>query len=161
MAEKKSSGGIRPEQKLKSFLILDWMKKNTDRFHTKNADKIAAAISDEYGIPAERRSVYRDIDAINAVVLIAHGDAADFEEAVELVQDGQETIVYDATRKGYYYDNVFCDFEDIRLAAESIYAAKFIDKTRADRIIEEIICKDISKYQKKDIMRDFDEAIPG
>ena len=154
MAEKKSSGGIRPEQKLKSFLILDWMKKNTDRFHTKNADKIAAAISDEYGIPAERRSVYRDIDAINAVVLIAHGDAADFEEAVELVQDGQETIVYDATRKGYYYDNVFCDFEDIRLAAESIYAAKFIDKTRADRIIEEIICKDISKYQKKDIMRD-------
>lgn len=154
MAEKKSIGGIRPEQKLKSFLILDWMKKNTDRFHTKNADKIAATISDGYGIPAERRSVYRDIDAINAVVLIAHGDAADFEEAVELVQDGQETIVYDATRKGYYYDNVFCDFEDIRLAAECIYAAKFIDKARADRIIEEIICKDISKYQKKDIMRD-------
>ena len=56
--------------------------------------------------------------------------------------------------KTEYYDNLFCDLEDIRLAAECIYAAKFIDKARADRIIEEIICKDISKYQKKDIMRD-------
>ena len=157
MAEKNkqsTNGGIRPEQKLKSYLVLKHLQKNTDRFHTMSADDIADAMSEDYGISAERRSIYRDIDAINAAVLLEHEEAFDYDEALELIEDGQKTVVYDAARKGYYYNNIFCDFEDVRLAAECIYAAKFIDKARADRIIEEIICKDISEYQKKDVMRD-------
>ena len=150
----KKKAGLKPEQKLKSYLILNYLQKNTDKYHTINADAIADTISGDYGISAERRSVYRDIDAINEAVLLAHGEASDVEEAKELVADGQVTVVYDAAQKGYYYDNLFCDFEDIRLAAECIYAAKFIDKARADRIIDEIICKDISKYQKEDVKRD-------
>ena len=75
MAEYNEKRKLHQEQKLKSFLILDWMKKNTDRCHTLSADKIAAAIEVDYGIPVERRSVYRDIDAINVAVLIANGDA--------------------------------------------------------------------------------------
>ena len=152
--DKKRNGGIRADQKLKSYLILEWMKKKTDRYHVKDAETIADTIKADYGISAERRSVYRDIDAINAAVLIAHGEAADMEEALELVADGQKTIVYDAARRGYYYNNVFCDFEDIWLAAQCIYAAKFIDKARADRIIQEIICKDISKHQTEDVLKD-------
>ena len=154
MAKEKGNGGIRLDQKLKAYLILNLLQKNTDKFHTMNADAIAEAISEDYGISAERRSVYRDIDSINTAVLLAHGEACDIDEAYELVEDGQKTIVYDAARKGYYYDNLFADFEDIRLAAECIYAAKFIDKARADRIIEEIICKDVSDYQKEDVKRD-------
>lgn len=155
MAEekKKSNGGIRPEQKLKSFILLDWMRKNTDKFHTMTGEEIAIAIQ-ALGISAERRSVYRDFEAIDMAVLITHGDAKNYEEAVERVEDGENTILYDSSKRGYYFDNIFCDFEDVRLAAECIYAAKFIDKARADRIVKEIICKDISKYQKEDVMRD-------
>ena len=154
MTDKKEKRGLQLNQKMKAYLILDFLQKNTDRFHTMSADAIADAISEDYGISAERRSVYRDIDAINAAVLLAHGDALDIDEANELVADGQKTIVYDAARKGYYYDNIFADFEDIRLAVECIYAAKFIDKARADKIIEEIICKGVSDYLIEDVKRD-------
>ena len=138
------NSGMKFDQKMKSYLVLHWMKKNTDRFNTKTAEEIAIEISGKYGVSAERRSIYRDIDAINQVVLLEHGEASDIDEAIELVEDGQETITYDTSKRGYYYDNLFCDFEDIKLAAECIYGAKFIDKARADRIIEELICKDIS-----------------
>ena len=84
MAEEKKKKGLLPEQKLKSYLVLDWLKKNTDRNHTYNADYIADVISEDYGISAERRSVYRDIDAINEAVLLAHEEAFDIEEAREL-----------------------------------------------------------------------------
>ena len=154
MAEEKKKKGLLPEQKLKSYLILDWLKKNTDRNHTYNADYIADVISEDYGISAERRSVYRDIDAINEAVLLAHEEAFDIEEARELVESGQRTIVYDAASKGYYYDNVFCDFDDIRLAAEAIYSAKFIDKASADRLVKELIFQNISVHQQADIKDD-------
>lgn len=154
MAEEKAKRGLKPEQKLKSFLILEWMKKNSDKNHTWNADSIAEEIQDAYGISAERRSVYRDIDAINEAVLLAHEEAFSIKKARELVEGGQRTIVYDASSKGYYYDNLFCNFDDVKLAAECIYAAKFIDKESADRIVEEIICKDISYHQTDEITDD-------
>ena len=159
MAVKRKPGGnensgLKHDQKLKAYLILNHLQQETDKLHTLDACAIADKISDEYGISAERRSVYRDIDAINLAVLMAHGEASDIDEARELLEDGAETIVYDPVTKGYYYDNLFADFDDIRLAAECVYAAKFIDKNRADKIIEEIICKNISIYQKEDVLRD-------
>jgi len=138
MAEKECiEKGLSKDQKLKAYLILNWLQKKTDKNHVLNATEIADAIT-TYGISAERRSVGRDIMAINEAVLLAHEEALDVDEAREMVEDGQETIVYDPVRKGYYYDNLFCDFEDIRLVAECIYAAKFIDEKRAEKMIEEI-----------------------
>lgn len=145
--------GLSKDQKLKAYLILDYLQKKTDKNHVMNAAEIADAIV-TYGISAERRSVGRDIEAINEAVLLAHEEALDVEEAREMVADGQKTIVYDTVHKGYYYDNLFCDFEDIRLVAECIYAAKFIDEKRAEKMIEEIVCQNISEHQKEEIMRD-------
>lgn len=145
--------GRQNDQKLKAFLILNWLQKKTDKNHVLNATEIADAIT-TFGISAERRSVGRDIEAINEAVLLAQEEALDVEEAHEMVEDGQKTIVYDPVRKGYYYDNLFCDLEDIRLVAECIYAAKFIDEKRAERMIEEIVCKNISEHQKEEVLRD-------
>ena len=151
--EKKKKAGLHKDQKLKAYLILDWLQKKTDRNHVLNATEIAADM-ERYGISAERRSVGRDIEAINTAVLLAHGEAIDIDEAHELVEDGQETIVYDPVLKGYYYDNLFCDFEDIRMVAECIYASKFIDEARAEKMIDEIVCRNISEHQRKEILRD-------
>lgn len=153
------NGGTRLDQKLKAYLVLELLRRQTDRFHPMCADVIADKIKDEYGISAERRSIYRDIDAINEAVLIAHGEARNIKEAKELVEGGMITIPYSASnyakeKKGFYFDNLFVDFEDIRLAAECIYSAKFIDKARADRIIREIVCKDISEHQRDEIVSD-------
>ena len=154
MEEKEVVGrGRQNDQKLKAFLILNWLQKKTDKNHVLNATEIADAIT-TFGISAERRSVGRDIEAINEAVLLAQEEALDVTEAHEMVEDGQKTIIYDPVRKGYYYDNLFCDFEDIRLVAECIYAAKFIDEKRAERMIEEIVCKNISEHQKEEILRD-------
>ena len=151
--EESKSAGRQNGQKLKAYLILNWLQKRTDKNHVLNATEIALEI-ERYGISAERRSVGRDIDAINTAVLLANDEALNVDEARELVDDGQKTIVYDPVRKGYYYDNLFCDFEDIRLVAECIYAAKFIDEKRAEKMIEEIVCKNISEHQKDEILRD-------
>ena len=154
MEEKEVVGrGRQNDQKLKAFLILNWLQKKTDKNHVLNATEIADAIT-TFGISAERRSVGRDIEAINEAVLLAQEEALDVDEAREMVEDGQKTIVYDPVRKGYYYDNLFCDLEDIRLVAECIYAAKFIDEKRAERMIEEIVCKNISEHQKEEVLRD-------
>jgi predicted DNA-binding transcriptional regulator YafY len=154
MAENKKNRGLQLNQKMKSYLVLDLLQKETDCNHVLDAFEIAEKIKGTYKISAERRSVYRDIDAINAVLLIARGDVKNIKKANTMVEGGETTIVYDATKKGYYYDNIFFDYEDVRIAAECIYAAKFIDEDRAERIVEEIICKGISKYQKKEIKRD-------
>lgn len=145
--------GRQNDQKLKAYLILDLLRKKTDRNHVINATEIADYISD-YGISAERRSVGRDIRAINIAVLLAHGDAKNVKDASDSVKAGQETIVYDPVKKGYYYNDLYSDFEDVRLVAECIYAAKFIDASRADRMIKEIVSKNISEHQIKDVLHD-------
>lgn len=157
--EKKEKRGLQLNQKLKAYLILDMLQKRTDRFHPMSADAIAIAIEADYNISAERRSVYRDIDAINVALLLSHGDAKTPEQAKELVEDGMATIQYvasnyDKEKKGFYYDDIFVDLEDVRLAAECIYAAKFIDEARAEKILDEIIFKGISSHQKDDVKRD-------
>ncbi len=86
--EKRKKAGLRKDQKIKAYLILDWMQKKTDENHVLDATEIAVEM-ERYGISAERRSVGRDIKAINAAVLLAHGEAIDIDEARELVEDGQ------------------------------------------------------------------------
>ena len=153
MVEKRTDRGRQNDQKLKAYLILNWLQKKTDKNHVLTATEIADAIT-TYGISAERRSVGRDIKAINEAVLLAQEEALDVDEAREMIKDGQETIIYDSVRKGYYYDNLFCDFEDVRMVAECIYAAKFIDQKRVEKMIDEIVCKNISEHQKQEILRD-------
>ena len=59
--------GKREHQKLKSYIVLQILQKETDENHVMSAMEIAAAL-EEMGIDAERRSIYRDIDDINKIL---------------------------------------------------------------------------------------------
>ena len=81
MDEKKR--GKRDNQKLKPYVVYQYLMRNTDEDHVATANEIVAYL-EECGIGAERRSIYRDIDDINKVIWMVENDA-DIEEAAEAV----------------------------------------------------------------------------
>ena len=153
MAEQeKSTRGKRDNQKLKPYVVYQYLMRNTDEDHVATANEIVAYL-EECSIGAERRSIYRDIDDINKVIWMVENDA-DIEEAAEAVAaDEEKTIVYDTHKKGFYVQMRHHDLNDIRLLAECVYAAKFIPQGQADRLID-AVCEFVSEPQAEKIRRD-------
>ena len=88
----------------------------------------ASSIQNNYGISAERRSIYRDIDEINLISLMLD-QGCTLEQAKEMLEDGDDslkTVVYDHRMKGFYVAQRKYTFDDIRLLAECVYSAKFV-----------------------------------
>ena len=77
------SHGKKNNQKMKPYLVLQYLLKKSDENHQKSAYDIMAYL-EECGITAERRSVYRDIDEINKAMLILENDI-DIDEAEEIL----------------------------------------------------------------------------
>lgn len=63
--------GKKPNQKLKPYLVLQFLLRETDENNVVTADDIVAYLN-EIGIDAERRSVYKDIEEIIAVCRYLH-----------------------------------------------------------------------------------------
>lgn len=143
--------GKKPNQKLKPYLVLQYLLRETDENHVVKADDIVVYLQ-ENGIDAERRSIYRDIEEINkANWMIENG--ATLQEAEEAIKDEQERLViFDRHRnpKGFYVRQRHYDLNDIRLLAECVYAAKFIPQGQADRLVS-VIGEFVSKHQAEKI----------
>lgn len=107
------------------------------------APQIVGYLQETCGIYAERRSIYRDIEEINKAMLMLENNI-DILEAEELlaedVYDEEKFIVYDKNRKGFYVRRRFYDLYDIRLLAECIYSAKFLEAKQAERLAD-IVCE--------------------
>lgn len=144
--------GKKENQKMKPYLVYEYLKRNTDENHVASASEIIAYLQ-ECGIEAERRSIYRDIDDINKVIWMVENDAdiAAAEEAV--AADEEKAIIYDRSKKGFYVQQRRYDLNDIRLLAECVYAAKFIPQGQADRLID-TVCGFVSEPQAQRIRRD-------
>ena len=65
-----SGRGKKRNQKMKPFLVYHYLLKHTDEHHTVKADDICSDMKEIYGIEAERRGIYRDIDEINKQVIL-------------------------------------------------------------------------------------------
>ena len=137
--------GKKPNQKLKPYLVLQYLMRETDENHLVTAYDIVSYLED-CGIDAERRSIYRDIDEINKAVWIDENGGT-IEEAEEALEDEEERIVvYDPHRKGFYVRQRRYDLNDIRLLAECVYSAKFIPQGQADRLAA-VVSDFVSKHQ--------------
>lgn len=143
MEEKKPKGRI-AVQKMKPYLVYDYLMRRTDTNHVASGKEIVAYLQN-LGIPAERRSIYTDIEEINKALLLVSPDhysdpkADTIEEAEELLKDPKErTIIYDEHRKGYYVRKRHYKVNDVRLLAECVYSAKFIDEKRAKRLVNSV-----------------------
>lgn len=141
-----------PHHKIKPYIVLQYLLRNTDEDHVQTALDIVAYL-EECGIEAERRSIYRDIDEINAVALMLEEDCTIEEAEAMLADEGGDAlklIVYDPHRKGFYVRQRHFDLNDIRLLAECVYSAKFVTEKQAKRMVE-VVCDFVSEYQAERI----------
>ena len=155
--------GKKPNQKLKPYLVQQYLLKNTDEDHVASAYDIIDFL-EQCGVAAERRSIYRDIEDINKVMWLMENkqddeDGIDIEAAEEALaadEDGAEkVIVYQkhTKDKGFYVRQRRYDSNDIRLLAECVYSAKFLSQGQADRLAD-VVCEFVSKYQAEKIRHD-------
>ena len=160
--------GKKPNQKLKPYLVQQYLLRNSDEDHVVTAEDIVEFL-DRCGIDAERRSIYRDISDINKVMWLKRNKTFtsddeeddgvtifDAEDALEEDEENEErAIAYQkhAAKKGFYINNRSYDYRDIRLLAECVYSAKFLSQGQADRLAN-VVCEFVSKYQAEKIRHD-------
>lgn len=129
-SSKRKAGYKRKGQKYKSLLVWQVLLKRTDEEHPLSVDDIQDHLR-MYGIETERRSIYRDIKALQALLDL------DFEADIE----DRERLGYEIgyTRKqpsGYMVTQRPYSFDDVMLLAECINSAKFISAEQAEGLRE-------------------------
>ena len=146
--------GKKQNQKLKPYLVLQYLLRQSDENHVISAEKIVAYLQEICGIYAERRSIYRDIDEINKAMLIVE-EEIDVHEAEERIaeDESEKLVVYDKSKKGFYVRQRHYDPQDIRLLAECVYSSKFLSAGQAERLAN-VVCEFVSEEQAKTIKHD-------
>lgn len=150
----KEGHGKKDNQKLKPYLVMRYLLQKSDETHAVRVSEIIQYLKG-IGIYAERRSIYSDIEQINITMLMAEKDLFIEEAYEELEEYGDESryIVYNPNKKGYYVRERRFELDEIRLAAESIYASKFLTQRESDSLID-LICGFVSEHQAKQIKHD-------
>ena len=98
-SELKINRGKKPNQKLKPYLVLQFLLRETDENYVVTADEIVAYLN-EIGIDAERRSIYKDIEEINKATRMIENRGT-LQEAEEAITDEEERLViFDPQEKG-------------------------------------------------------------
>ncbi len=106
------------EQKLKPLYIMDFLLQNSDEDHPVSAKDIIAYLETQ-GISAERKSVYTDIDALNA-----------FGLGIEQGNVGK--------KKGFYIGNRNFELPELKLLVDSVQSSKFITRKKTSTLIRKI-----------------------
>ena len=151
--------------KLKPYLIMRYLQRESDNQHLKTADDIVAYLEDKFNILSERKSIYRDIKEINTIYLLEYynnelKEEWTIQEAQEYLKtcgDDEKAIIYKQINKnnrGFYWTDRGFSEDDIFLLAECINSAKFISKKEAKKFIEDISDTYLSKYQRELINKD-------
>ena len=119
-----SDKGRKEHQKMKPYLVYQYLLRNSDENHVVTAPRIVGYLL-ELGIYAERRSIYKDIEEINnALWLLDNKDDIEVlgdEGLTEILDEAKEngdyyeTIVYDNSKKGFYVFQRKYNASDIRL----------------------------------------------
>ena len=155
MTEKKPAHhGKQPNQKIKPYVVLQYLLRATDENNVATSKDIIAFL-EEHGLTAERRSIYRDVEEINKVALMLEYDCS-IEEAAEMLEEGSDDlrlVLYEEHKKGFYIRQRHFDLTDIRLLAECVYAAKFVSEGQAKRLVN-VVCEFVSEHQAERIKHD-------
>lgn len=153
MSEEKKRGkgnansGRKFDQKMKPFFVYQYLMRETDEKHCVKASDIIEFLDLNFKISAERRSIYHDIQEINKAILAFEEDIT-LEEAEERIfDDEEEKVIRYKPNKGFYVAKRKYEEEDIRLIAECVQAAKFVDEKRADMLLSDVIYKWVSEHQ--------------
>ena len=160
MLEEKEAAqrGKKPNQKLKTYLVLHYLLRESDREHPKNADDIAQYLEEDVGIYAERRSIYRDIHDINIANLILENGITAEEAEIMLDEDPKDEadtrLVKLNRKRGFYVVPRRYTPEDIQFLTECVSSAKFLPEGKAKKLVQAITADHLSIHQQKIIVND-------
>src|SRR5699024_6787449 len=120
------------KQKVKTLFVAKYFLENSDENHPIIAGDIVDYLREECGIEVERRAIYRDIAALRDVygMDIAGG------------QGGKYRLL---SRQ--------FEFDDLRLLAECVHAAKFISASKAKELVK-TISEFCSVYQAEKLQKE-------
>lgn len=149
-----TGSGRKEHQRMKPFLIYMYLMKYTDENNPASGDTIADALKEDYGICAERRSIYKDINELNIASIILENDCT-FEEAEEMLKKYKDeyAIIKYKHPHGFYAARRPIEPENARILAECVYQARFIPEKQAHSLIDEF-CGFLSEAQTKHIKKD-------
>ena len=130
--------GRKSNQRMKHFLVLQYLLENTDADHPAKTEEIVDHLKEDCGIYAERRSIYKDVEEINVAYVMKELDVS-YEEAVAELQDdpGLATIQH-KHKRGFYVARRPLDLEDARLIAECVHTARFVTDHDANAVVAQI-----------------------
>lgn len=123
-------------QKLKILYVLDILKKYSDEQNPVTSNEICEYL-DQVGIPAERKSVYKDIEA--------------------LIDYGYD-IIYSQSPKGYFLASREFEEPEIFLLSDAVRTAKFITPKKTRELVKKfdsMLSVTARKKRNKDIYIDF------
>lgn len=117
-------------QKLKLLYIMDMLKEHSDEEHPLTAARMIDEL-ELYGITAERKSIYRDIQVLQEYGL-------DIEKAPE--------------NNGFYLVNREFELPELKLLVDAVAASKFITEKKSRELVTKIEGL-ASEYQAKHLHR--------
>ena len=104
-------------QKLKTLYVAKFFLENSDEDHPVSASEIVDYLREECSVEAERRSIYRDIAVLR--------------DKFGMDIDGGQGGRYRLLSRQF-------EFDDLRILAECVHAAKFISAAKAKDLVETI-----------------------
>lgn len=119
-------------QRLKSLYIMKILLEATDEEHGISMRELMSEL-EHYGISAERKSIYRDIDG-----LIDYG--IDIKKEIS-----KQSCLYHIVNRDF-------EFVELRMLVDAVQSAKFISENQSRKLIQKIT-RLASKYQAKELQR--------
>lgn len=105
-------------QKKKLLAVMQILLQRTDENHTMSAQDICSALESTYGITAERKGIYADIEALQDIGL-------------DIVQNKGRT-------PGYYVGSREFELAELKLLVDAVQASKFITSKKSEKLIKKL-----------------------
>ncbi len=106
-----------PNQKLKLLYLSRILQERTDEEHSLTVRQMIEAL-EEYGISAERKSIYDDLEALRLF--------------------GLDIAATQAKSRGYFLANREFELPELKLLADAVASSKFITEKKSNQLIKKI-----------------------
>ena len=118
--------------KMKTLFLMQILLQRTDEKHMMSANDLAAALQ-EYGLKAERKSIYADIEALQAY--------------------GLDIVQQKGSNPGYYVASRNFELPELKLLVDAVQSSKFITTKKSAELIKKLENM-ASKFEAQQLQRD-------
>ncbi len=119
-------------QKKKLLAVMQILLQQTDEEHTMSAQDICSALESTYGITAERKGIYADIEALQ-------------DMGIDIIQNR-------GSASGYYVGEREFELAELKLLVDAVQSSKFISVKKSEELIRKLENL-TSKYQAQLLQR--------